>query len=312
MPAEAAPRIETNRLLLELGELTAGETAELEFPLVNTGTEPLRIERVIASCGCTTASHPRTLKPGEKGVLKINLVSHPLWSGPVEKQITVVSNDPEQPSLNLQIVARMRPLFHYAPRIPIGVNYKKGDVIRQVLTVTSATNPPTEVIRVVADGAGTEARLLPAESSDRPGVARVEIVLRPPEQGGDFTRFITLQTTHSRVPAIAIPIAGVSEDAISVSPPLLRLEGLSAGADTGKPRPIILYKRGGSFRVLEVRTDTPALQAELSDAFGTDLYEISIRYLGGWKKGKSTGKIVIVTDNAAAPRLEVPYVATIE
>ena len=66
LPAEATPRL-VAASTVEVGPLIAGETTLAEFPIENTGTEPLRILKVATSCGCTTTSYPETLAPGEKG-----------------------------------------------------------------------------------------------------------------------------------------------------------------------------------------------------------------------------------------------------
>src|SRR5437660_1722974 len=83
MPLSAAPRISAATTQHEIAELVGGDTAEVEFPLANTGTETLKIEKVVLSCGCITSSYPATLEPGAKGVLKVKLNSEPLWDGRV-------------------------------------------------------------------------------------------------------------------------------------------------------------------------------------------------------------------------------------
>src|SRR5262249_36153925 len=155
----------------------------------------LKIERVDVSCGCTTPSYPDTIAPGETGALKLRLMSSPLWTGTVEKHITVTSNDPEQPVLNLQIAAQMRPLLRFSPRNPAQVEYAKGDVIRQVFTIATAADPSIAITGVTPGSPGTEARLLPPESEDTPGMARVEVTVHPPENGGDFSSSVIVQTT---------------------------------------------------------------------------------------------------------------------
>src|SRR5262249_37513115 len=93
LPASAAPNISTPSARVEIADVTAGETAETEFPLVNNGTDPLKINEVVLSCGCMSPSYPAALQPGERGILKVKINTNPLWDGPVEKHVTVLSND---------------------------------------------------------------------------------------------------------------------------------------------------------------------------------------------------------------------------
>jgi hypothetical protein len=330
----AAPKLSVAQPRREIGALTAGQTAEAEFPIANMGDALLEITQVTVGCGCTTTSYPASLRPGETGVLKVKLVSSALWNGPVEKEVTLHSNDPEQPAQKLLLVAEMRPLLRFEPANPLAIEYKKGDVLRRVVTVTPAADAAVAVTGVVPAGPGTEARLLPAESGDRPGAVRVEITVRPPAQGGDFSTSVMLQTTHAAVPAVPLVVMAVSQDAITISPSFLYLGSLRAASRAEAARPsasrragtlaggqerlLILFKRSGTFRVLGIRTDTPALQATLRPparpdaAAAANYHEIAVRYVGGWPKGDVTGKLVVTTDDPQSPTIEVPFQARVE
>lgn len=310
-PAQAAPKLVVSNTRLDLGEITAGETAAVEFSLANRGDETLQIREVKVGCGCTTVSYPATLAPGAMGVLKATLAAATGWKGPVAKQITVLSNDPDQPAALLQLTATIRPLFRITPESPLAVRYQPGDVIRQVFTITSTTEQSIGITGIAARQPGIEARILPAESGDGPGVSRVEVTVRPPENAGGVFSYVVLQTAHPRLPTINLVVNGVREGGITVSPAVLYLPGLGAAPAAGPPRVVTLLKRGAAFQVREVRTDTPALQAELRPGDGT-FYEIAVRYLGGLAKGKHAGKIFVTTDDPASPRIEIPYEATVE
>jgi uncharacterized protein DUF1573 len=317
LPASAAPRISTPSTRVEIADVTAGEAAETEFPLVNNGTDPLKINEVVLSCGCMSPSYPSALQPGEKGLLKVKITTNPLWDGPVEKHVTVMSNDPEHPALALQIVAHMRPLFRFMPQNPAVVNFKKGDVVRQVFMITSTVSPPVAITGVASADPGTEARLLPAEPADKPGLTRVEMTARPAETAGDFTSTVTLQTAHPRVPTVPLVLRGVSQDGITVSPRLVYLNGLRGAAPT-PPYFFVLFKRRGIFHVTNVQSDAPELQANVAppdpeDAnSGSTFIQINLQYKGGWSRGKHTGKITVTTDDPLFPKLELPYEATVE
>lgn len=52
------------------GELNEGPKVSHEFTFTNTGTEPLVLSNVKASCGCTTPSWPKDpILPGEEGTI---------------------------------------------------------------------------------------------------------------------------------------------------------------------------------------------------------------------------------------------------
>lgn len=73
----------------ELGSVTT------QFEFTNTGKSPLIIQRVSASCGCTTPSYTREpVLPGKKGTIsaKYSTVRRP---GTFNKTITVYTNVPD-------------------------------------------------------------------------------------------------------------------------------------------------------------------------------------------------------------------------
>lgn len=76
----------------DFGTIAEGPAGNYEFQFKNTGKEPIMIESVNASCGCTTPSYSKEpIAPGKTGTIKAsyNTVGRP---GPFTKSITVTSN----------------------------------------------------------------------------------------------------------------------------------------------------------------------------------------------------------------------------
>jgi hypothetical protein len=74
------------------GNIIEGQIATYEFKFTNTGTEPLELTNVRASCGCTTPKWPRELiQPGQTNVIRAeyNSSGRP---GTFSKNIFVTSN----------------------------------------------------------------------------------------------------------------------------------------------------------------------------------------------------------------------------
>lgn len=86
---------EFNNEVFDFGEVIEGEKAEHEFVFKNTGSEPIIIEKVKASCGCTTPQWPKTpIAPGQEAVIKAiyNSKGRP---GKFNKAIRITSNSDE-------------------------------------------------------------------------------------------------------------------------------------------------------------------------------------------------------------------------
>ncbi len=64
-----------------------------EFTVTNTGTLPLIIEDVSASCGCTTPQKPENpIAPGQSDVIKVEFKPKATQLGAQNKTVTVKSN----------------------------------------------------------------------------------------------------------------------------------------------------------------------------------------------------------------------------
>ena len=76
----------------DLGKVTDGEKVEVTFRFKNTGTKPLIITSVKASCGCTTPETPKEpFAPGAEGLIKAVFNSENRI-GTNHKQVYVMAN----------------------------------------------------------------------------------------------------------------------------------------------------------------------------------------------------------------------------
>jgi uncharacterized membrane protein len=98
-----APRAQFDQTEYNYGKIKAGDKVTHEFRLTNTGKKPLIIRKVKASCGCTVAAPEKNeLKPGESTSIKVTFDSTGR-AGKDSKSVTVITNDPRQPTINLVI-----------------------------------------------------------------------------------------------------------------------------------------------------------------------------------------------------------------
>ena len=99
LPAEGTPTgtLTVDNMQFEaethnFGTVAEGPTADYSFTFLNTGTEPIVIQRVQPACGCTAADWSKEpVMPGQKGYAKAvyNTQGRP---GPFNKTVTVLTN----------------------------------------------------------------------------------------------------------------------------------------------------------------------------------------------------------------------------
>ena len=76
----------------DFGTIPEGPAADYEFKFKNTGKEPINLQTVNASCGCTTPSWSKEpVLPGKTGTVKASYATERRPGG-FTKSITVVSN----------------------------------------------------------------------------------------------------------------------------------------------------------------------------------------------------------------------------
>ncbi|HEX4877762.1 MAG TPA: DUF1573 domain-containing protein [Chitinophagaceae bacterium] len=77
---------------MDMGKVKEGQVVEVSYRFKNTGTKPLVIVNVVASCGCTVPEKPEEpIAPGEEGVIKAKFDSNGR-KGENRKHITVDAN----------------------------------------------------------------------------------------------------------------------------------------------------------------------------------------------------------------------------
>jgi len=112
--AFAGPRIAFDHREHHFGRVVQGKVVETSFPLRNVGDADLVLEEVTTPCGCTAVLPEKTvLKPGEETRIDVTYDSA-ARAGEVERIITVRSNDPVEPVLELRVVADVDASMHAA------------------------------------------------------------------------------------------------------------------------------------------------------------------------------------------------------
>ncbi|HLT88957.1 MAG TPA: DUF1573 domain-containing protein [Sphingobacterium sp.] len=89
-------KIEFEESVFDFGEVKEGEVIEHVYTYTNTGTAPVILSQVSASCGCTTPSYTQTpVLPGKSGEVKVSFDSNG-QVGKQQKIVTIVSNADER------------------------------------------------------------------------------------------------------------------------------------------------------------------------------------------------------------------------
>ena len=101
----AAPRIRVEPESFDFGKALPGKTLRKDFTLRNFGDAALVLESVSTTCGCTAALPvERRVEPGGSTLLRVTFETR-RYSGRVERQVLVRSNDPKTPLVEVRVSA---------------------------------------------------------------------------------------------------------------------------------------------------------------------------------------------------------------
>ncbi len=102
-----APHIQFESVAHDYGDIALNGNGSYSFKFTNTGKEPLIIQNVQSSCGCTIASKPTApILPGEGSEITVKYDTR--RAGPFHKNITISTNA-DNPTIVLTIKGDVKP-----------------------------------------------------------------------------------------------------------------------------------------------------------------------------------------------------------
>ena len=103
---EVGPKIEFESLEINYGQVSKGDNGVRIFKFTNIGSEPLIINKVYSSCGCTIPKKPSSpIGPGQDDEIQVKYDTNRV--GPIRKTITVLSNAINSPTISLKITGNV-------------------------------------------------------------------------------------------------------------------------------------------------------------------------------------------------------------
>ena len=106
VPANGA-KIRFEEMEHQYGTIMKGSDGNCEFKFWNDGNEPLILQNVKASCGCTTPSYTqKPVMPGQSGVISVHYNTNNV--GGFSKTVTVTSNAVDNPRVVLRIKGNVK------------------------------------------------------------------------------------------------------------------------------------------------------------------------------------------------------------
>ncbi|HXI83550.1 MAG TPA: DUF1573 domain-containing protein [Verrucomicrobiae bacterium] len=195
--AEGTPKIQFDRTSYDFGVTSLVESVTGTFTFQNTGDADLELEKPKPSCGCTVASFTsEKLRPGEKGELVFTIQLGTAAHQRLSKLITVSSNDPEHPVLQLGIMVQTKSvLTAEPPSINLGT-LRLGAVTNATVMIRRNDGKKLTITKVEASSDLMAATAKPTGDGD-PQAARLQVEFKATGLPRRFSEQIRLSTDDS-------------------------------------------------------------------------------------------------------------------
>jgi hypothetical protein len=109
------PHVEIAARVFDAGEVDNTSTYERSFPVTNAGDAPLHLTLTRRSCSCGEIHAPEAIGPGETGAVVFRWTPPPTASGPTTLAAELATDDPQVPSLRLEVRSVARPRVRVTP-----------------------------------------------------------------------------------------------------------------------------------------------------------------------------------------------------
>jgi len=265
--AGAAPRLVVEEAEMDAGVREPGPKVEFVFRLKNTGAAPLKIIEAKGNCGCVAAAYDREIAPGGTGTVTAVLDTAERIGMEV-KHLTVVSNDPENPTVVLTIKAQLRRAVEVGPSSELLFPLKRGKGSDVVITLYSFEQAPLKILKVTSPLPYVRAEILPAETGR---MARERTASRGSRCGSACFR--ARRARHLRLraggdeqqerPRVELSVNGYPEGAVMAFPSRIYFPDLPAKPEDAVLRPITLMKSSGTFKIVSAQASDPALRLQV-------------------------------------------------
>lgn len=309
--ADGSPHISIDNAVFDFGSIAQGSPVEHLFTVNNTGTEPLKIERLNPSCGCTAATlSAQTVDPGNSATIRA-VFDTAGFQGYKVKTVRVYSNDPQQPSVVLTLKGSVVPdVIVDPPRVFFG-NVKKGSADELSVIVSGSDQNTVKILDVDTRSADIALKVEDIKTDRGPG-KKISVRLNGDLAVGAVRSRIAVKTSSEKNPVVHIPVfAKIIGDAQLV--PADVSFGLIEGplAQDAVQRVRLENNASQPVRIVSVDSDNPSVIAEADPANGAK-NELLVKLKQG-TSGMVRALVTVVTDHpdAAQSKLTLPVYAIV-
>jgi hypothetical protein len=228
------PKIILEKNPVDLGVLeTGGQLYSERLNFKNEGTDSLEVRYIGSSCGCTRIKEIQDkIEPGDSGYIVIEVDPSKARSGVLSQRLLLETNDPENKALSIKVFSRTKlaevELFPKKMSLQLTtteVRNQQGNVKNKFFILDTWPGrleivdiETSKYVRTMMDDIVHRCEL-----GGETHIIRFDTRLTNDLPTGRFHEWVKLKTNHPEYPEITIPIDGVVQSGLMISPKMIML-----------------------------------------------------------------------------------------
>lgn len=313
------PKLVCNEPLKDFGTVVKGEEVFHNFEIKNEGNIDLTIIDVRPSCGCTIAEADKVIKPHQTGKVKVKFETKD-FRGPVTKDITIISNDPENPQFKIFIKATIKPVVDVLPDTNLRLIKLKRDVGKvQRLIVTEEEGFEFKILKYESSKPYIKFESIPAPQDKinpqyKNKQYEITVLVGPEAPVGMINERVNVFTNSKLVQKIELKILGLVRPEIMVTPPKLDMGNIEATSDFQRMIRVKDNSQSGKFEIVSVQSTLPFLTVSQEVIKPGEDYNLNLMFSKEPPKGNFEGKLILKTNSEIEEYkiVEIPVSATVK
>ncbi|WP_231744282.1 DUF1573 domain-containing protein [Stieleria neptunia] len=213
----------------DFGTVAVASKTEFRFPVYNPYTQPLHIQTVRRSCGCTTPIvETEYIEPGQTGSILARFNTD-TFRGTKGATLTVVVDKPFFSEVRLRVDGYIRSDMVFHPGAIEFGTINQGDTASKTTRVLYAGRSDWEI----ADVRSNVPWLVPSKKLLTRSAGRADyeltVAVREDAPTGPFQNEIIVITNDTKRPEVPFPVSGTVESPLSISPQAIAFGSLKPG-----------------------------------------------------------------------------------
>lgn len=302
---------------IDFGTISDEASQTTKFKFTNTGKGTLQLGQPHGSCGCTVPNLTKLIyEPGESGEIEVTFNPKGKPTGKAHTTVTVTSNDPQHPTMTLDIESDIRPIFRADPMMVNAGQAQRGQVLTQKIALLSR-KADLVVTQASPSTPRISAKVLPSQQVTENGetLTKTEIEVSIPEgaNAGPLQENITIRTSDPARTA-TVYVTGEILGMIQPNPNQLNIPMLAMGQQVNST--VRLTPRAGkAFKVTGVKDEPVA--GTMGEMFKFEFTEDTSATPSAWiikgtgaapsQPGRISGEWVVTTDLPDEPVVRIRY-----